>query len=63
MLHNTIGPLLWSSGSAVINIVSNIPGGYWIILLAKDYSALSVLSLSACSAVNACSPLWAAVGL
>lgn len=30
----------------MINVVNNIPGGYWIIVLAKDFSALSVLSLS-----------------
>lgn len=39
----------------MVNIVSNILGGYWIILLAKDYSAFSVLGLSAHSAHC---PIW-----
>lgn len=42
---------LWSSGSAVVNVVSDILGGYWIILLAEVYSAFSVLGLSACPAI------------
>lgn len=49
--------------SVVINIVSNIPGGYWVILLAKDYSALSVQSLSACFCSFAHCALWIALWL
>lgn len=61
MLHGTIGPQL--SSSAVINIVSNILGGYWVILLAKDYSGLSVQSLSACFCSFAHCALWVDLGL
>lgn len=59
--HNRTSAFILSSG--VINMVSNIPRGHWVVLLVKDCSALSVLSLSACFCSFAHCALWVDLGV